>query len=255
MPGSFYERSESLKPSPEPEHERVRVVRFASDVSSPPMSNSDMTPVNQRVFDVEEGPSNFRRDTPRPNRKDLKDYTSSSPDFSQMKTPIRSQHAAKGNKAKLVYNLISDEEAQSDEHDVDEDTHTEDDTDFEGEADQMSPFPTVDKGKGKAMNPSEDSWTSQSSPSRRTPKRQSEFTRSDASFESRLRTIQQERDTLTVRHGEKYSKSQTNIDDEERARDKERIRVLEEELKKLKEEVWIDFICKYPFNSYNISHS
>ena len=198
MPGSLFERSMSLEPSPESDSERTRVVRFAPGIESPP-APCRAAPSPECDEECEAGPSNLQQTPSPPTRRgdSRKKYTSPSKE---------------SNKVTRAARRFSDDDPSS--------------------VNLMLPRspdrPVVktngrrsDKVRGKGKE--RETYTEDRDEDGRTSS-------AEASYETRVRGKERElKDAIEREHD--------GDDEEERRRDKERIRTLEEEVKKLREEV------------------
>ncbi|EJD06650.1 uncharacterized protein FOMMEDRAFT_17137, partial [Fomitiporia mediterranea MF3/22] len=226
MPGALYDRTSSLEPTPEPDFERTRVVRFASEVSVSPSRRLSETPrPAHQIEEMEAGPSSGRRQSSNPEQRaqDLFPAEESSeneegPSSSPTKRPSRGM-------GRFVQEAVRQRSA-----DKNPDVSL-----LLPQSPAPATWSSPNKGKGKApvlpeaevinVDDSEEESSSEDEHNR--------SSRADISVTTRVKG--KERELHTARRQERESRSLAN--DDERTRDKERIRILEEELRKLREEL------------------
>ncbi|KAH8117776.1 hypothetical protein DFH11DRAFT_1570632 [Phellopilus nigrolimitatus] len=226
MPGSLFDRSSSLEPSPEPDWERVRFVRFASDTVGPPAIKSPGLPTRSTRYpeESEPRPSHHRRNA--------------SPMASRRAHESSIVESSPENDRRRRYSSPEDSPALSRNGEVFDASRplSEDDRSDSFVVSPRSPVkvqnrPTVDKGKGKERQTYEDKVDLQ----RGSVHSPSQVPSGDVSYETRMRG--KENELLTAKQKEKERDVHESGDNDERQRDKERIQALEEELKKLREEL------------------
>lgn len=212
MPGSFFSRSPSLEPSSRHYGEKPRVVRFATDAISSPA---------KRTPQLSKAPTKSRPQTPR-SRGDERQMPSSSDEESlHMETPLRSKRRNDSNTAQQA--SVNSEASPSLQNKV----------------------PSV-KGKGREiLEVSEDECSSSGSDeiheeddigeediNARGP--EASFRTQVKNKEYELHIARQKERDHNAANGDDDVKGD---DDDERLRDKNKIRALEEEIKRLQDEV------------------
>ncbi|OCB85286.1 hypothetical protein A7U60_g7591 [Sanghuangporus baumii] len=221
MPGALYDRTSSLEPSPEPDENRPRVVRFASEVttSPSPRKQTEMPRSANRTTNVEAGPSSGRKTTPYNPRARMSEDESSSGDERRMPSSP-TKRVSRPRKNSFVQEAIR---VMSTEKNPDPSLLL-----------PRSPSAIVwsspTKGKGKELVSPEVINIEDSGEESNSDRDSDRSERADLSVRTRVKG--KERELHTARQQERE-----RVDDEERRRDKERIRALEEELRKLREEL------------------
>ncbi|KAL5503911.1 hypothetical protein ACEPAH_7982 [Sanghuangporus vaninii] len=221
MPGALYDRTSSLEPSPEPDENRSRVVRFASEVTtSPSLRKQTETPRSpNRNTNVEAGPSSGHRTTPYNQRARMSGDESSSGDERGMPSSP-TKRVSRPRKNSFVQEAIR---VMSTEKNPDPSLLL-----------PRSPSAIVwsspSKGKRKELVSPEVINIEDSGEESNSDRDSDRSEHADLSVRTRVKG--KERELHTARQQERE-----RVDDDERRQDKERIRALEEELRKLREEL------------------